>query len=32
VEKVEVKGGQAEGSLIRADEGANLVQVKVTLG
>ncbi|MGB8980665.1 MAG: hypothetical protein WCC12_02210, partial [Anaerolineales bacterium] len=32
VERVEVKGGQAEGSLIRADRGASLVQVKVTLG
>ncbi len=32
VEKVTVNGGQAEGSLIRADKGATLVQVKVTLG
>jgi cellobiose phosphorylase len=32
VEKVEVKGGRAAGSLIRADQGAKLVQVKVTLG
>lgn len=29
---VTVKGGRAEGSLIRADEGINEVQVEVTLG
>jgi len=32
VAKVTVNGGQAEGSLIRADKGASLVQVKITLG
>ena len=32
VEKVTVKGGQAEGSLIWADETANEVHVEVTLG
>jgi cellobiose phosphorylase len=32
VEKVMISGGQAEGSLIRADEGVSEVHVEVTLG
>jgi len=32
VGKVTVSGGQAEGSMIRADKGVSIVQVKVTLG
>jgi cellobiose phosphorylase len=32
VEKVSVRGGQAKGSLIRADEGVSEVHVEVTLG